>query len=108
MPHKEEEEEFTEFTPTQYPSFPSDLKTIHLETISLQKIQNNDQQEHDRMFKACKTWGFFYLNLSHSDQGQIINQGADSIARVAEKIMRLPLEEKLRYSLNPKQREIFG
>ncbi|KXS97951.1 hypothetical protein AC578_3391 [Pseudocercospora eumusae] len=103
MPHAEE---YTEFTPDQYPPFPEGLNTIELQTISLHKIQNGDQAEQDRMFEACKGWGFFYLDLSDSQEGQTIHKGADEIARVGEKIMALPVEEKMKYE--PEPGEIIG
>lgn len=102
MPHAEE---YTEFTPEQYPPFPSSpqFPTIELQTISLRKIQNNDTFEQDRMFEACKNWGFFYLELPDSEQGQVIARGADDVCRVAEKIFQLPLEEKMKYTPTGKQ-----
>jgi isopenicillin N synthase-like dioxygenase len=103
MPHKEEH---SEFTPNEYPPFPDGLPTIDLETISLHKIQNGDRAEQDRMFEACKNWGFFYLELAHSEQGEFIHRNADEVARVAEQTMALPLEEKQKYC--PRDREIFG
>ena len=103
MPHKEQH---TEFVPSDYPPFPNDLKTIELQTISLQKIQDADAAEQDRMFEACKSWGFFYLDLSQSEQGETIAQGAEDVARVAESVMALPLEEKRKYPFA--NGDIFG
>lgn len=104
MPHKEQHH--VEFVPEDYPPFPADLKTIDLQTISLQKIQNADSAEQDRMFAACKNWGFFYLDLTQSDQGELISQGAAQVARVAEGVMALPLEEKEQYPFT--DGNIFG
>lgn len=103
MPHKEQH---VEFVPASYPPFPSDLKTIDLQTISLQKIQNADAIEQDRMFEACKSWGFFYLDLSQSEQGDTVAQGAEDVARIAESVMALPLEEKQMYPFA--DGDIFG
>lgn len=104
MPHKEQQH--VEFVPEDYPPFPADLKTIDLQTISLQKIQNADSAEQDRMFAACKNWGFFYLDLAQSDQGELISQGAAQVARVAEGVMALPLQEKEQYPFA--DGDIFG
>lgn len=103
MPHKESN---VEFTPSGYPPFPDDLKTVELKTISLQKIQNADREEQDCMFEECKTRGFFYLDLSQSEQGDTISHGAEHIASVAESVMALPLEEKMKYPFEGK--DIFG
>ncbi|CAK4031221.1 related to oxidoreductase, 2OG-Fe(II) oxygenase family [Lecanosticta acicola] len=105
MPHKEE---YTEFTPDQYPAFPDspNFPTIDLQTISLSKLQQNDANEQDRVLKACKDWGFFYLDLSNSQDGSTISSGADDLCRVAEKVFQLPLEEKMKYG--PQGKSLSG
>lgn len=105
MPHKEFA---SEFTPDSYPPFPADgdFPTIDLETISLQKIQDEDETEKTRMFEACRGWGFFYLELPGTTQGDTIASKADDVARVAESIFQLPVEEKMKYSLTGK--DLFG
>ena len=105
MPHAEE---LSEFTPDQYPPFPEspDFPTIDLETISLAKLQSGDAKELDRVFEACKSWGFFYLELPGSEQGDIIANNANDICRIAEKVFRLPVDEKLKYEFQGK--DIFG
>ncbi|KAI5370654.1 putative oxoglutarate/iron-dependent dioxygenase, non-hem dioxygenase domain-containing protein [Septoria linicola] len=103
MPHKESN---VEFTPSGYPPFPDDLKTVELKTISLRKIQDAHCDEQDRMFEECKTRGFFYLDLSQCEQGDTISHGAEHIASVAESVMALPLEEKKKYPFEGK--DIFG
>lgn len=62
MPHKEE---YSEFTPEQYPPFPDDpqFPTVELKTISLNKLEQNDEEEKARAFEAFKTRGFVYLEL---------------------------------------------
>ena len=60
MPHKEE---YSEFTPDKFPPFPEDkdFPTVELQTISLKKLEQNDEAEKDRAFEAFKTRGFVYL-----------------------------------------------
>ncbi|PVH96967.1 Clavaminate synthase-like protein [Periconia macrospinosa] len=103
MPHKDDN---VEFIPSRYPPFPDGLKTTHLETISLAKIQIGDGAEQDRMFEACKTWGFFYLHLLDSDQGRMLYEGSENIARASEHVFALPLEEKAKYP--PHKNDTFG
>ncbi|KAK6442568.1 hypothetical protein LTR95_001191 [Oleoguttula sp. CCFEE 5521] len=92
MPHAEG---YTEFTPDDYPSFPQgDFTTVELETISLKKLLDEDAAEQDRVFQACKTRGFFYLELAGCESGETIRNGADNVARVAERFFQLPQEEK--------------
>lgn len=105
MPHKEY---VSEFAPGSYPPFPidSDFPTIDLETISLRKIQHGDDTEHNRMFEACKDWGFFYLELPGAAEGDTIAAKVGDVARVAEQVFQLPAEEKSKYSLTGK--DLFG
>jgi isopenicillin N synthase-like dioxygenase len=106
MPHKETP---SEFNPSTYPPFPDSpsYPTINLQTISLSKLQANDAEEQSLMFEACKDWGFFYLDLTSSgDLGETLSRGSEDIARVAEEIFHLPLEEKMKYALTGK--DLFG
>jgi isopenicillin N synthase-like dioxygenase len=105
MPHKEE---YSEFTPDLYPPFPDDPKfpTVELQTISLKKLEDGDEAEQDRAFEAFKSRGFVYLELAGTDKGDTILNGADEVAKVAEKTFALPLEEKLSYK--PRNKELFG
>ena len=90
MPHA------TEFTPDQYPPFPNspEFKTVDLQTISLKKLLSEDATEQDRVFEACKTRGFFYLELGDCDSGETILKGADDICGMAEEVFKLPMEVK--------------
>lgn len=90
MPHA------VEFTPAEYPPFPSDpsFKTVNLETISLTKLLSQDTTEQDRVFEACKSRGFFYLELGGCESGETILKGADDICRMAEEFFKLPMEQK--------------
>jgi isopenicillin N synthase-like dioxygenase len=90
MPHA------TEFTPDQYPPFPSspEFKSVNLETISLTKLLSQDTTEQDRVFEACKSRGFFYLELGGCESGETILKGADDICRMAEEFFKLPMEQK--------------
>lgn len=90
MPHA------VEFTPNDYPLFPSDpsFKSVNLETISLTKLLSRDSAEQDRVFEACKSRGFFYLELGGCESGETILKGADDICRMAEDFFKLPMEQK--------------
>ncbi|GAB7366747.1 hypothetical protein MBLNU230_g0702t1 [Neophaeotheca triangularis] len=103
MPHAES---YTEFTPESYPAFPDGFETVELETISLNALHSGDKATHDRVFQACKTRGFFYLDLTDHPTGQTIREGADEMARLAERTFKLPAEEKQKYA--PTQKSLFG
>jgi isopenicillin N synthase-like dioxygenase len=105
MPHAEE---YTEFTPDQYPPFPdnSEFPSVELQTISLQKLIDHDTTEEDRVFEACKGRGFFYLELAGPEAGETILKDSENIARVGERFMALSTEEKMRFT--PNKKELFG
>ena len=105
MPHKEEP---TEFTPDQYPPFPSspDFPAVELQTISLAKLLAHDSEEETRVFEACKGRGFFYLELAGPDEGETILNGAEELALVGERFMALQTEEKMKFT--PNKKELFG
>lgn len=105
MPHKEE---YTEFTPEEYPPFPdsSEFPTVELQTISLQKLEDHDVAEEKRVFEACKGRGFFYLDLAGPQAGNTILTGSEDIARVGERFMALPEDEKMQYLQS--KGELFG
>ncbi len=105
MPHREEN---TEFTPEQYPPFPdsSEFPGVELQTISLQKLIDHDNAEETRVFEACKGRGFFYLELGGPEAGETILKGSEEIARVGERFMSLPTDEKMKFT--PNKKELFG
>lgn len=99
MPHAES---YTEFTPEKYPPFPesTEFPCVELQTISLQKVLDHDSAEEDKVFEACKGRGFFYLDLAGSEAGETILKGSEDVARVGERFMALPEEEKMKYHQN--------
>ncbi|KAJ9625732.1 hypothetical protein H2203_004494 [Taxawa tesnikishii (nom. ined.)] len=82
------------------PPFPSDVPTAPLLRISLSKLARGDEQEVDRLWKACYELGFFYLDLRDSRNGSGINgdqllRDANSLFAVGEEIFALPVSEKV-------------
>ena len=94
------------FDPQNYPPFPGDVDpTLELQTISLAKIQANDEDEKARMFEVCKNHGFFYCDFSGTDMA-VISKEAEEVADLAERSFALPKEEKTKYPYQPGT--IFG
>ncbi|KKY39798.1 putative 2og-fe oxygenase [Diaporthe ampelina] len=94
----------TLFTPSKYPPFPKDVPSVKLETFSLAQLEKGDRALEDDLFETCKERGFFYLDLNGS-QVDSMGQDCDDIARLAEKVFKLPAEVKEQYALND---NIFG
>lgn len=92
------------FDPSKYPTFPSDVPSIKLETFTLAQLENRDEEQEDKLFQTCKERGFFYLDLNGSTASSM-QRDADDIARLAEQVFKLPEEEKEKY---PMKDSIFG
>ena len=101
MPHATQS---PEFAPELYPPFPDDpqFPIAKLPFTSLKKLLDRDPEEQDRLLEACKSRGFFYLDLNGCESGEAILRDADKLCGVAEKTFGLPLEEKQKYKPLPK------
>lgn len=77
---------------------------MSLETFSLGKLEKGNKDLEDRLFETCKTRGFFYLDLNGSSAGSM-QHDCDDIARLAERVFKLPQQEKEKY---PMKDSIFG
>ncbi|KAK6218006.1 hypothetical protein LQW54_003064 [Pestalotiopsis sp. IQ-011] len=103
-------DKYTEFTPELYPPFPEGLPTVELETIPLAGLLAGDPAEQDRVFEACKGRGFFYLDLREAgaEEGRVLLDGAEQIARVGEETFELPVDEKMKYAQGARAKTLFG
>jgi len=80
------------------PPFPITVKTAPLVSISLARLESKDEDESDKFFDACKTLGFFYLNMEGSALGEKLVDGAERLHRVQKAFTQLPYEEKELYA----------
>lgn len=92
------------FDPTKYPPFPDDVPSVSLETFSFAELEKGDPALEDRLFETCKERGFFYLALDGSSVSSM-QKDCDDVARLAERVFKLPQEEKDKY---PMKGSIFG
>lgn len=89
------------------PPFPDDVSTAPLLRLSLGKLSANDFGEHQRLFQASTDIGFFYLDLSDSEQGSTLLSDADNLFKVGEELLELSLEEKKKYDFSS-QNSYYG
>jgi isopenicillin N synthase-like dioxygenase len=87
----------TPHTPDLFSSFPDDVPTAPLVTISLQALLNDDDAEHNRLFEASKSLGFFYLDLKGCTDGETLLRRSDEMFELMQRFYALPLEGKLKY-----------
>ncbi|OTA99529.1 hypothetical protein M426DRAFT_67657 [Hypoxylon sp. CI-4A] len=67
--------------------FPSDAKTVELETLSLAKLFAFDKAELGRIYKNCQNPGFFQLDLTDDERGVELLQDAVECARLMKKLL---------------------
>ncbi|EAT79360.1 hypothetical protein HBI56_050930 [Parastagonospora nodorum] len=78
--------------------FPNDVKTVHLETLSLAKLLQNDEGELRRIYENCKDPGFFQLDLTDDDRGiQLLRDSVDCARLVRQLGPNMSIEEKKTY-----------
>lgn len=81
------------------PPFPDGLPLAPIARISHLKLLQQDPTETDRVLEACRTHGFFYLNLTDTDEGQTLLKESEDILGVAYRAFDKPVEEKKQYAL---------
>jgi isopenicillin N synthase-like dioxygenase len=92
---------------SRYPAFPEDAPFAQLAKISLHKLAANDVHETKALFASCRSIGFFLLDLSETEAGEALVKDVDALLGLAQLMMALPEEEKMRYHAKPPQR-LFG
>ena len=76
------------------PAFPTDVLSVSLITLSLQKLVDGNAEECRRLFKACTDLGFFYLDLSSAVKGSILLKDVDNLFELASDLSHLSSREK--------------
>lgn len=89
------------------PPFPDNVTTAPLLRLSSNRLLAGDLAEHKRLFQASTDIGFFYLDLSDSEQGSSLLSDADDLFQVGERLFELSLEEKKQYDFSG-QNSYFG
>ena len=81
-----------------YPPFPDNITTAPLVTISLAKLEANDENESKAFFDATKNLGFFYMKLEGSSLGERIVDEAEQLHKVQQEFFKRPNQEKELYA----------
>jgi len=90
-----------------FPPFPDDVPTAPIARISSLKLLNGDLSEGSKVLEACQTYGFFYLDLRDSTEGETLLDESEQLLQLAIEAFKDPLEEKMKYHLQ-KGVSIFG
>jgi len=85
------------FPSSSHTSFPDNVPTAPLVTISLPRLLSSDHEEQSKLYEASKGLGFFYLDMRGSKVGEAIRSDANTLFGVAEDFFNLPLEDKKQF-----------
>lgn len=82
-----------------FPPFPENVSTAPIATAVLTKLLAGDQAEGEKVLTACRTHGFFYLDLRGCAEGETLIDESERLRELAVKAFSLPLEEKKKFHL---------
>jgi isopenicillin N synthase-like dioxygenase len=89
------------------PPFPSGLPLAPIARISSRKLLDGDAAEGKQVLEACQTYGFFYLDLSDSPEGEALLEESEQLLTLSERSFDSPKEEKMKFELQ-KGVSMFG
>lgn len=89
------------------PPLPEGLNLAPIARVSSAKLLSGDPAEDARVLEAAQTYGFFYLDLSDSAEGERLLAESEDLLALAKEAFAAPVEEKLKYHLH-KGVSMFG
>jgi isopenicillin N synthase-like dioxygenase len=123
MPHSDHSPSPPRDSFPHLPVFPDNVPTAPLFRISLQKLLDNDDEEQNRCWQACRELGFFYLDIRTSEKhsngnrdnatstcaidGDGLLQDVDRLFEVMKGFYDLDVSEKIQYDFKD-QGSYFG
>ena len=81
------------------PAFPSDVPTAPIARISLTKILSGNAAESAAALEACRTHGFFYLNLSNTDIGEALLSESEDLQELSQPAFDTSIDYKRKFAL---------
>jgi hypothetical protein len=89
------------------PPFPNNVPIANIPRLSLNKLFANESFESERLYDACRTYGFFHLNLEGPSGGESLLKDAEAMYELDRRIHRLEQVEKMKYAYSPPS-QLFG
>lgn len=81
------------------PPFPDDIPTAPIASASLSKLLAEDDTEGRKILEACRTQGFFYLDMRDSAEGQALLDESEQLLQLATQAFNPPVDEKRKFAL---------
>ena len=73
----------------QCPPFPADTPVLNLPAVSLKQLQDGNAEEAERLYTACRAWGFLLLDLRESADGQTLLEDAEKMYDLTKETFNL-------------------
>lgn len=89
------------------PPFPNDVLMVDLPHLSFSKLLSRDNGESKKLFEACRTHGFFLLDLQDTPDGETLLREAEKMFELNRAIHDLEMVEKMKFAFQP-AKSLFG
>ena len=89
------------------PPFPEGLNCAPISTVSSRKLLDKDSAESAKVLEACQTYGFFYLDLTDSAEGEELLEDAETLLALAQEAFGPTRDEKMKFE-RPIGGNMFG
>ena len=86
---------------SKYPEFPADVSVSDIPTVSFEKLERGADDEPNRLYNACREFGFFKLDLQSSENGRVLLQHAEMMLDVCAETLTLDRAILNNYAYNP-------
>jgi isopenicillin N synthase-like dioxygenase len=86
-------------THSDLPPFPDGLPLAPIARISHAKLLQDDPTEAERVLEACRTHGFFYLDLTETEEGETLLQESEDLLSLSRRVFDRPKEYKREFAL---------
>ncbi|MCJ1283109.1 hypothetical protein MMC26_002436 [Xylographa opegraphella] len=84
-----------------YPPFPKDVPSAVLPCLSYNELLQGSNKESLALFQACRTDGFFLLDLQGSSEGEALLKCAQRVFDLSKVILELDQETLMKYHFKP-------
>jgi isopenicillin N synthase-like dioxygenase len=81
------------------PPFPDHLPTAPMASASLSRLLAKDATECRKVLEACRTHGFFYLDMRDASEGKTLLDESEQLLQLATQVFQRPLDEKRKFAL---------
>ena len=82
------------------PAFP-DVPVANIPTLSFKNLQNDSDTESGKLYKACREYGFFLIDLKDSLEGERLLLDAEKMFDTTAETLGLEREVLDKYAYNP-------